>query len=169
MSNPDERAEVQGLKVYAYVSRLAEHGATPVEIRQQLIEKGVDPQEATRLTDRLAATQAKRAIRVRATGLLIRGVAPDQVQSGLVQEGFDPALVAEEVSALLAERAREDKEWREDPPRLWRLFGAALVVVGVGVYIGNTTGAFPTLPYPGGVLMGIGGLVSALGWLRGVP
>jgi hypothetical protein len=59
MSTPAESDEVQGLKVYSYISRLAESGATPLEIGQKLIEQGVDPHEATRLTDRLAASQAK--------------------------------------------------------------------------------------------------------------
>jgi hypothetical protein len=74
--------------------------------------------------------------------------------------------VADEVSALLADRARAETEQGEDPRRLWRLLGAALAVAGVGLYIGNKTGAFPTFPYAGGMLMGIGALVSAMGWLR---
>jgi hypothetical protein len=166
MSTPDEDREVEGLKIYSYVSRLAESGATPGEIRQKLIEKGIDPKQATRLTDRLAATQAKKTIRARVTGLLAQGVAPDLIQPGLVKEGFDPAFVAEVVNSLLTERAREAKERREDPQRLWRLLGAGLVVLGIGLFIGNTTGAFPTFPYAGGILMGIGSLVSAMGWFR---
>src|SRR6516225_4472444 len=79
MSTPDEDREVEGLKIYSYVSRLAESGATPGEIRQKLIEKGIDPKQATRLTDRLAATQAKKTIRARVTGLLAQGVAPDLI------------------------------------------------------------------------------------------
>ena len=118
MSTPDENAEVQGLKVYAYVSRLAESGATPAEIQQKLIGKGVDPQEASRLADRLAASQAKKQIRTRARNLLAEGIPPDEIQARLAQEGFGPALVAEEVTGLVTETARAESEWREDPRRL---------------------------------------------------
>jgi hypothetical protein len=166
MTPRHESAEVQGLRVYAYVSRLAESGATPDEIRQKLIEKGVDAQEARRRADRLAASEAKKQIRARAISLLAQGVTSDQIQAQLGQQGFAQALVAEEVNALLTERAREEAERREDPRRLWRLLGAALLVAGVALYIGNKTGAFPTFPYAGGILMGVGALVSAMGWLR---
>jgi hypothetical protein len=166
MSTPDESAEVQGLKVYGYVSRLAESGATPAEIQQKLIEKGVAPRDAARLMDRLAVAQVKRDIRVRASNLLDQGVPPDQVHSGLVQEAFDPAIVAEQTNAVITERALADREWKEDPRRLWLLLGAALIVVGVGVYLGNKTGAFPTVPFAGGILMGVGAVVSAMGRFR---
>jgi hypothetical protein len=59
MNNPDQDAEVRGLQVYAYVSRLSENGATPTEIRQKLIEKGLDAQEAARLTERLTSFIAR--------------------------------------------------------------------------------------------------------------
>jgi hypothetical protein len=166
MTPRHESAEVQGLQVYAYVTRLAESGATPDEIRQNLIEKGVDEREASRLADRIAASEAKKKIRARAISLLDQGVTPDQIQPQLGQEGFAQALVAEEVNSLLTTRAREEAERREDPRRLWRMLGAALVVAGVALYIGNRTGAFPTFPYAGGILMGFGSLVSAMGWLR---
>jgi hypothetical protein len=166
VSIPNENADVQGLKVYTYISGLAESGATPAEIRQKLIGKGVDPQEANRLADRVAASEAKKKIRARAISLLAQGVPPEQIRLGLVKEGFEQALVAEEVNVVLAETARAETEGREDPRRLWRLLGALLIVVGGGLYIGNTTGIFPTFPFAGGIVMFIGCLVSAMGWLR---
>jgi len=166
MNSPDDGAELQGLKVYAYVSRLAKNGATFIEIRQKLVEKGVDAQEAARLTDRMAAYQAKKEIRARAISLLARGVPHDQIKPGFVQEGFDQPNVAEVVNALLEERAREEREGREDPWRLWLLIGAVLVVIGAGLNIGFRTDAFPTISYAGRILMGIGELVFTMGWLR---
>jgi hypothetical protein len=166
MSTNEENVEVQGLKVYAYISRLAESGETPAEIQQKLIGKGVDPQEASRLADRLAASQAKKQIRARASNLLAGGMPPDEIQARLAQEGFSPALVAEEVTGLVAEMARAESEWREDPRRLWRLFGALLIVVGGGLFIGNMTGILPTFPFAGGTVMFIGGLIFAMGRFR---
>jgi hypothetical protein len=166
MSTPDESADVQGLKVYGYIARLAEKGATPAEIREKLIGEGVDPQEASRLADRLATSQAKKQLRGRAGNLLAQGVSPDQIQFRLIQEGFGQALVAEEVSRLLAQTARAEADEREDPRRLWRLLGAVLIVAGGGLFIGNTTGIFPTFSYAGDIVMFIGALVSAMGWLR---
>src|SRR5262245_50998413 len=53
MTPRHESAEIQG-QVYVYVSRLAESGATPDEIRQKLIEKGVASLRAWRTSIILA-------------------------------------------------------------------------------------------------------------------
>jgi hypothetical protein len=162
MSTPKENAEVQGLKVYGYIARLADTGATPAEIQEKLIGKGVDSQEASRLADRLATSQAKKQIQTRAGNLLAQGVPPDQIQRRLIQEGYSQALV-EEVNRLLAETARAEAEGRDDPRRLWRILGAVLIVVGWGLAIGNVSGIFPTLSDAGGSVIFLGTLLSAMG------
>lgn len=41
--------------------------------------------------------------------------------------------------------------------------GALIVVVGVGLWLGNMTGKFPTFPYAGYITIGIGGAIFAFG------
>lgn len=152
--------------MYSYVSRLRQNGAAPEEIQQKLIEAGVGPQEASALVDRLLAHEATQEIHTRAARLLREGVPAAELQARLVAEGFGAELVDPVVKDLLEERAREQKDREETPGPILRVFGAVLVVLGVGLLIGNRTGVFPTFPFAGAITMGIGALIFAIGQYR---
>jgi hypothetical protein len=41
--------------------------------------------------------------------------------------------------------------------------GSVLLIVGIGLLIGNVTGLFPTFPFTGFIVMTIGGALFAMG------
>jgi hypothetical protein len=48
-------------------------------------------------------------------------------------------------------------------PYGYRALGALVFVVGVGLFVGNVTGAFPSFPCAGFLVMGLGSLIWKVG------
>jgi RecX family len=163
MKTPDDSSNVDGLRVYAYVSRLHENGSAPGEIQQKLIEKGIDAQRASALVDRLIASEAKKKIRARAARLLSEGTPTEELLAKLIEAGFDGEMVAPVIEGFLEERKRNEQERKDDPKALWRIMGVGLLVVGFCLAVGNRSGLFPTFSYAGTIFMGIGFLVFMMG------
>src|SRR5262249_23227629 len=113
MQTPEESPEAEGrrvyVRIYPYACRLRDEGPSPEEIRQKLVEAGLDPQEAEAFVKHLATYEAKRTIRVRAAGLLGGGTPAEEVRTTLVGQGFDAHLVAQVVGGLLEDRSRQEK------------------------------------------------------------
>src|SRR5690242_9520477 len=110
MQTPSEESgELDGLRVYAYVSRLRADGAAPPDIERKLIEKGLDPERARALVNRLLAAEEKDEIRARAARLLSQGTPAEELQTRLLKQGLDGALVATVVEELLRERKRDEQ------------------------------------------------------------
>jgi hypothetical protein len=40
-----------------------------------------------------------------------------------------------------------------------KFIGTLVILVGIGLFIGNVTGVFPTFSYAGFITMGVGGLI----------
>jgi len=166
LESQDESADVSGLKIYLFVSKLLENGATPAEIEHQIVQKGIDPREAAELVRRLGAYQTKKDIQTRAAHLLDQGATPHAVASELVQAGYEPETVKMLVQLLIAERAKEKRESRWDETFVLRVMGIILILAGGLLVFGNRTGMFPTFPYLGTVLFGIGILLVLMGEYR---
>jgi hypothetical protein len=165
MQTPGESHEVDGLQVYAYVSRLRADGATPLEIQQKLIENGLDPERAIALVDRLVAADEKKEIRARAFRLLSEGTAAEELKTRLINQGFDPGLVDPVVDELLQERKRDELEQKGSPRALWRTVGIVLLILGIVLLGGNMSRLFPTFSFAGTIVMGVGLLVFMMGSL----
>lgn len=169
MSSDRPGDDVQGIKVYSFIARLVENGATPAEIRERLIEAGVGLHNADRLTERLAHAQLKEKLRTQAATLLACGIAPDQLLPMLMEKGFPQQMAAEQVANLVTEQIADDKQARESPSRQWRMMGGILLVVGLVLFIGNRSGLFPTFPFSGGLTMFVGAIALLMGWFNDQP
>jgi hypothetical protein len=160
---PDEKLppapEVQGLNVFGYVYQQMGRGMSPADIEELLLSKGLNREEAAALVGRLVSYERKREAETVARELLGQGIPAQQVQTALIARGFDEQKVAVVIEAekrnLQKERAEEIGPWRT-------ILGLALFFGGAVLFIGNATGAFPSLPYAGAILMGLGTVILVI-------
>jgi hypothetical protein len=160
MDTPDEAPKADGLQDYDTARLLWDNGTPPAELRQKLVKVGLDPQRAADLVNRLVAYEEKRKLHPRAAYLLRRGDSVKEARLRLIAEGFDPKAVVLVLDEVLEERARERKE--DGGPAL-RVLVIVVLLVGVGLLVGNTTGAFVTFPYAGGIVLALGAVLFAMG------
>jgi DNA-binding transcriptional MerR regulator len=155
MSNaPEEGNELQGFQVYTLLSSLRGKGIPLSEIRQQLVEKGVSPDEASRLTDRVALQERKEKLQARARTLLSRGIPHEEIQRKLLAEGHDQ----ETINVVVHDLSPAQQESTDDK-RYVRYLGVLCIVAGFGFAFANLSGSFPTFS---SIMIGIGSLVLAI-------
>jgi hypothetical protein len=130
-----------------YAADLLDRGASPDEVLDRLVARGTPPEAAAGVLDELAA----RAASDTAVELLGKGYRPAEVKQMLAGGGLDPRAAAQVVDDAAA---RSDRgEWHP----LIRLAGLGIFGLGVVLLVGNVTGAFPSVPFAGWVVMTIGG------------
>jgi uncharacterized membrane protein len=89
---------------------------------------------------------------------LDQGNFPDVVKERLVRRGVDKTTASAVVDDILA-RFRAAEQEGQGTRLLLRFLGILVFVVGIVLFIGNVTGAFPTFPFAGFIVMSIGGLI----------
>jgi hypothetical protein len=158
MSEPrwkNERA-VQGSMVYA-ISLLNE-GELPEVIQARLVERGLTEEDAAGVVYNLLMD----SLYGEAVDMLNRGMFPDQVKEKLAAKGLEHQTASGIIEDIL-EQSRLPPEAPDVPESvsgmLLKLLGGAIFVVGLGLFFGNTTGGFPTFPFAGYIVMGIGALI----------
>jgi hypothetical protein len=140
---------------------LLNRGESPKAVHGQLVERGLAPEDAAELLHELYI----QAIYAGAVALLNQGHSADLVKQKLVERGLEQATAASVVNEILVQhcaaqfkgvlRRQEEMAGRV----MLRILGGLVFVIGIGLYIGNRTGIFPTFPYAGFIAMGIGGLI----------
>jgi hypothetical protein len=113
-----------------------------------------------------AQQDAVRTVYAHAAALLNSGVSPQQAAQGLVDKGLEPQVAKAVIDDLLAKTQAQARQPRGGSVALL-MFGGLLLVVGIGLLIGNVTGIFPTFPFAGFIVMGIGGAIFRAGSRRG--
>jgi len=153
---------VSGLDVYTLTNALINEGVALCDLQARLLARGVSSDEASRVVNRVVATELKKKTNDRIAFLLARGETPEAIRARLFEEGFDPAVTADRVSEAVA-RHRDDKESRQSSGL--GILGATVFVVGMLLYLGNKTGILPTFPLAGAIAMGLGGFLVSMAWI----
>ena len=136
-------------------SDLFDHGASIQEVEAQLVERGVPRSDLEDLINKSLEKWFVRAI-----VLLHQGESRDSISWTLAREGLHPDL-----ASLLAVRVGAEDEAGTDMDLgtriLIRAVGFLFFVAGLGLVIGNRTGAFVTFPFAGFLVILFGAMISS--------
>jgi hypothetical protein len=149
---------------YEEAALLMSQGQPPEAVRQRLIGKGLDPQAATAVVNDLIL----KALYAQADFLLKLGNSPEEARRKLVEAGVSEQ-VASAVVANAPSYARKARGHSGAGNALHLLLGVLIFMLGIGLWIGNRTGLFPTFPFAGFIVMAIGSVVlqAACRWDNG--
>jgi hypothetical protein len=141
---------------------LLNHSASPEEVQGKLVERGLDQATASAIVRDLLI----QAIYADAAAMLNSGVSPKQAEQQLVDKGVEPQVAKAVIDDLLAHAQLQAQQAGGGGLAL-QLLGGLIFVVGIGLFIGNVTGVFPTFPFAGFIVMGIGGAIVGAGQRAG--
>jgi hypothetical protein len=147
---------------FDFAVNLLNNGASPDEARGRLVERGLDQATAAAVVRDLLL----RAIYADAAAMLNSGVSPTQAEQRLVDKGLEPQVAKAVIDDLLA-HAQVQARQADGGGLAQQLLGGLIFVVGIGLFIGNVTGIFPTFPFAGFIVMGIGGAIFGAGQRAG--
>jgi hypothetical protein len=143
-----------------FAVNLLNKGETAESVHGKLVERGLTPEVASALLNDLFV----QAVYNEAITLLNQRHSPEQVKRQLVDRGLEKTVAASVVDEILARhRAALQEEESKGAKPLLRFLGGIMFVVGIGLFIGNRTGAFPTFPFAGFIVMAIGGAIYGAG------
>lgn len=137
-----------------YAVELLNHGDSTETVIGKLVDRGMKPEVASALLDELFA----RMVYADALAMLDQGNRPEQVKRQLVEKGLDKIAAAAVVDDILAQ-SRAARREGAGTRLLLRCLGGVVIVLGIGLYFGNRSGAFATFPFAGFVVMGIGSMI----------
>jgi hypothetical protein len=140
-----------------YADGLLRQGTPPVDVREKLMARGLSEDAAG-----MVVYNRIQGMRAMAASLLQAGLPMEAAVRALQEQGFsEPAAVA--VLHGLADDSSQGVHHARGPLGvLVMAFGGIVFVIGVGLFIGNVTRLFPTLPLAGYLTMMVGGLIY--GW-----
>jgi hypothetical protein len=141
-----------------FAVNLLNTGASPEEVRGKLIERGLDQATAVALVHKLLT----RAIYAEAAAMLNAGASPTQAEQRLVDKGLEPQGAKAVIADLLAHAQVRARQAGGGSLGL-QFLGGLIFVVGIGLFLGNKTGLFPTFPFAGFIVMGVGGAIVGVG------
>jgi hypothetical protein len=141
--------------ISAYASDLVAAGTPAAEMQSRLVEIGLDQKAAAEAANEALIRAADR----QAAQHFGSGLSPAETQGKLVECGFDQQVAMAAVGRLV-ERQSQDRS-RRALRRLAVVVGALFLLAGMALFIGNRSGAFPTVPFAGFIVMGLGGAILA--------
>ncbi len=148
--------------LYARAIELLNQGESPEAVERTMITNGVGPQVAASMLQEIGA---QRAVYARAAELLGEGLSLQAILAKLVESGLDQQTARAVVNEALDAQRRAAAEQQQGAGSVaLMVLGGLVFLVGIGVFLGNITGLFPTLPFAGFLLMTVGGaLLGAAG------
>jgi hypothetical protein len=151
-----DRATATKQALYAHVARLLNRGESPEAVHSKMLAHGFPEQTASAVVQEVAA---ERAVYIQAAQLLGSGVSPEETHARIVRDGLDRQTAAAIVDDAFQARQQALQEQNRSAGTM--VLGVLLFLGGIALFIGNTTGLFPTFPFAGFLLMTIGGAVCA--------
>jgi hypothetical protein len=125
-------------------------------IQDLLVARGMSEEHAGRVLDEAYL----RALYADAIALLNQGHTPNSAKQALTENGASPQLASAVVDDILAQHQATQPKGLARRIILGSL-GGIVFVIGVGLFIGNRSGAFPTFPMAGYITMAIGAAIFA--------
>ena len=145
--------------LFAHAADMLNRRRPPESVESKLLATGLDAQTASAFVNDFVA---RRAPYDRAAELLESGAAPEQVHQELVKSGLDDQTAATVVHYSVQFREHAHRERESAPARITlSVIGVLLLLAGVVLFVGNRTGAMPTFPFAGFIVMGVGGALVA--------
>lgn len=147
-------------RMTARTAELLRKGASPEQAFRQLIAEGYDPELSAKVVEKTI----RRSQVERASGLLEKGLSAQEAQKALMSTGLDVGR-AEQI-AREAAFFRTCRRWRFVllPAGVLLLFaGAAVILLGMLLRSGNTSGKFVTFPFAGGLTILLGTMILVVG------
>jgi parvulin-like peptidyl-prolyl isomerase len=127
---------------------LLRDGLSPEAARGRLVEQGMAPGLADAALRQVGLQNAY----AEAVEMLAAGQSPEAVKARLVQNGVSPFAADETIQEAIAHL----ESLRPGPGPVRKVVGGIVVAIGIGLWIGNMTGAFRTFPFAGIVVILIG-------------
>lgn len=144
---------------YEFALESLRKGESLEAIHQKLIERGLDPEAASSLLNQLILD----VLYAGTLDMLNQGLSPEQVKQKLISNGIDPTLASAIVNDIVGRRQGVENDTNATGV-LAVLLGILVVIAGIGLFIGNVTGLFPTFPCAGYLTITIGAAIW--GWGR---
>jgi hypothetical protein len=145
-----------------YADGLLKQGTPPADVRDQLMARGLSEDAAGMVVyHRIQGTRAM------AVGLLQARLPIEAVVRALQDQGFsEPAAVA--LIKGLADGGIHAGQQGHGPLGLLVMgLGGLVFIIGLGLFIGNITRLFPTVPLAGFITMMVGGFIYRWGSRQG--
>ena len=136
-----------------FVDKQLNGGATAEAVRDRLVERGMAADDALSV---LSLAHKRATVYDGTIALLNQGYSPNAVKEQLVAKGWGRPTAEFIVGDILARNLAQRRGRNRVPGKL---AGGVTFLVGVGLWIGNFSGAFTTFPFAGFILMGIGGFI----------
>jgi hypothetical protein len=141
-----------------FAARRLREGAPPAEVEERLTGRGLNRSTAAAIVRERWAV----AVYSVAAASLRDGESPTQAVQRLVDKGLEQRVASAVINDLLA-RGRERVRASDETPPVLVVLGGLLLLVGAALFMGNMTGLFPTFPFAGFLLMGIGATLFRAG------
>lgn len=148
MANPIKGMQRLTEEDVAAAAELLGSGLPADAARARLVERGMTPG----LAEEAIRQAAHRELYAEAVAMLTGGARPDAVKAMLLERGVSP-FVSDEI---IQEAVAEVEASRPGPGPIRKVIGGVVVALGVGLWIGNMTGAFRTFPFLGFIVILIG-------------
>jgi hypothetical protein len=140
-----------------FAAGLLGQGESVDSVRAKLIDRNLTPANA----EAVIAEVHVQAVYADAAGMLNAGQPPDQVKQALVaNRGLTPQDASTVVDNLLGQAQGGGGS---DGSSARAVIGGIIIVIGIGLWIGNMTGVFPTFPFAGIITIVIGSAIAGSG------
>ena len=138
-----------------FAAGLLGQGESTDAVKAKLGERGLTQANVDAVIEQVYV----RAVYADAAGMLQQGQPPEQVKQALVARGLSPENASTVVDNLLTPEGGGGSGGV--PFR--QIIGGLIVVVGIGLWIGNMTGVFPTFPFAGILTIIVGSVIAGSG------
>jgi hypothetical protein len=158
----------------ARAGELLRSGLRPEDVQDRLVAEGIEPLTASEVVRQMVPPYLRGEVR----RLLGEGHATIRIQDALIERGFDKAEVFTVVDEVLAGPPPQrpgvviggsgppsgpGQPHQGDGSEVMQVVGGLVMLVGVGFFLGNITGVFPTVPGLGWGTIIVGSLIYGAG------
>jgi hypothetical protein len=140
-----------------FADGLLKRGKPPEDVRDELVSRGLTEDNAG-----IVVYNRIQGMRALVAGMLREGLPMAAVLRGLKDQGFTEAAAVALVQGVTKAPVHGGQRAGGSAGLLAMGLGGVVFVLGVGLFIGNVTGLFRTIPMAGWLTMLIGGAIY--GW-----
>ncbi len=134
-------------------------GASLKEVQVRLLDRGLNEVAIAATIRGLSMPE----LYTEAAAMLADGSSKRQVEERLVNKGIDPLVAKAVITNKVVFFTQSEAKATEGKGQIRQFLGVFIFIVGIGLFLGNVTGRFPTFSSAGFMVMCVGGILYKAG------